>query len=256
MMTSSLQKQTSQRINAEEASYAKSLFLANMSHEIRTPLTAILGFSELLMDSETSENEKQRFMKIIKRASKSLSTVINDILDLSKIEANQLAINKSVFSLSQLINDIQILPQMKCVEKGLTLNIVTRDIFSDYIYSDPIRIRQILSNIIGNAIKFTHTGVIDVEYKVIGDHIEFQVRDTGVGIHREQISQLFKPFFQGDSSNRKQFEGTGLGLVISKNLAQMLGGDIGLVKPAWPRNNLLYQNSICTFINRSDVGRS
>lgn len=230
LMASNLEKQTDQRINAEESSHAKSLFLANMSHEIRTPLTAILGFSELLMDPDSSENEKKRFMEIIKRSGKNLSTVINDILDLSKIEANQLTIHKSVFSISLLINDLQIWLQMKCADKGLNLTISAEGKFSDYIFSDPMRIRQIISNIVGNAIKFTPTGSIDVRYRVKDDQIEFIVKDTGVGIPADQFEKLFKPFSQGDSSILKQFEGTGLGLVISKNLSQILGGGLELVE--------------------------
>lgn len=232
LMTTNLEKQISERRNAEEASMAKSLFLANMSHEIRTPLTAILGFSELLMNDETTDSEKERFMEIIKRSGHNLSTVINDILDLSKIEANQLSINKSVFSLSQLITDIQIWLQMKSTEKGLQLTLESRGDFSDYVYSDPIRIRQILSNLISNAIKFTKSGSVSVIYGVENGKLEFIVKDTGIGIPPEHIHLLFKPFSQGDSSIRKQFEGTGLGLVISRNLAQVLGGNVELVESA------------------------
>lgn len=229
-MISNLQLQKSGRENAEHASETKNLFLANMSHEIRTPLNAILGFSEILGRTDISNEDRARYAKIIKRTGTSLTTIINDILDISKVEAEQIEIESSNFSLSQLMSDLYALLRMRCDEKGIELKFTKKGTISDWIQSDPSRLRQILANIIGNSIKFTESGSVHVIYEAVGRNLIFTVRDTGGGIAPDRVDRLFKPFSQGDDSVQKKFGGTGLGLMISQRLAQLLGGDVGLAE--------------------------
>jgi len=227
-MISNLQQQIHDRETAQQASQAKNLFLANMSHEIRTPLNAVLGFSELLQDSNLTDEERQTYGSIIRRTGNSLTTIINDILDVAKVEAEQLKIEMAAFSFTQLMDDVYTLMRLRCDEKSIDLIFEKNGEISDFIFSDPVRIRQILVNMIGNAIKFTQRGSVTVKYQVLNGYLDFRIIDTGVGIPEAQTTQLFKPFSQGDSSVRKQFGGTGLGLVISQKLARLLEGDAGL----------------------------
>lgn len=229
-MIHNLRLQTSERENAQHASQAKNLFLANMSHEIRTPLNAILGFSELLQDKNISDQEKQRFVAIIKRTGASLTTIINDILDVAKVEAEQVEIEIVPFSLFQLVSDLQAMLRLRCEEKNIQLSFERLGEISEHILSDPIRLRQILANVVGNSIKFTDRGAVEVTYFVRDQQLHFIVKDTGNGIPPEQAEQLFRPFSQGDSSVRKKYGGTGLGLVIAKRLSQLLGGDVSLIR--------------------------
>lgn len=228
-MVDNLKTQISERKVAEHANQIKNLFLANISHEIRTPLNSILGFNEVLRDSNLTPEERQYYLDIVKRTGMTLTSIINDILDLSKIEAEQLSIEPRFFSLYQLLDDIYLTLNLKCQEKGLYLNFERSGHCSEFIYSDPIRIRQILTNIIGNAIKFTDKGSIMLKYFTDGNRLIFSVKDTGIGIEPERVNRLFVPFSQGDESIRKRFGGTGLGLVISKKLAQLLGGDVEIM---------------------------
>ncbi len=214
---------------AEAASRAKSEFLANMSHEIRTPMTAILGFSDILLAGAHSE-ETTEACQIIKRNGEHLLHVINDILDLSKIEAGKQELDFQPCSLRQLAADVIATMQVKADAKGLLLSAEFKENVSDRILTAPIRLRQILVNLIGNAIKFTETGSVRVvvrnEASSNGQKLRFDIIDTGIGIEEDQIRLLFQPFSQVDGSARRRFGGTGLGLAISKRLAQMLGGDI------------------------------
>lgn len=228
-MVDNLKTQISERKLAEHANQIKNLFLANISHEIRTPLNSILGFNEVLRDSNLTAEERQYYLDIVKRTGMTLTSIINDILDLSKIEAEQLSIEPRVFSLYQLLDDVYLTLNLKCQEKGLYLNFERTGSCAEFIYSDPIRIRQILTNVIGNAIKFTDKGAITLRYLVHENQLIFSVKDTGIGIEPERVSKLFVPFSQGDESIRKRFGGTGLGLVISKKLAQLLGGDVEIM---------------------------
>jgi PAS domain S-box-containing protein len=217
---------------AEAANTAKSAFLANMSHEIRTPLGAVMGFSELMLSAEQSLLEKQKCVEAIKRNGKLLSNIINDILDLSKVEAGKLDVEKTVVPLDEILTDINLLLALEATEKGLKLTLATRGpVLPSKIKTDPLRLRQILFNIVGNAIKFTDTGSISVtiesETKADGTALlAFFVKDTGRGISSEQAKRLFEPFAQADSSTTRRFGGTGLGLVLSKKLARTLGGDV------------------------------
>lgn len=228
-MVERLESQTIERRHAEQASQAKNLFLANMSHEIRTPLNAILGFAEILQDQHLVEKDKQRYAAIIRRTGESLNTIINDILDISKIEADRVETHETAFSLSQMLSDLYALLKMRCDEKGIQLIFERIGPVSDYIITDQTRLRQILSNIIGNSIKFTEKGHVMLTYEIRGPMLFFTVSDTGAGISYEQRANLFKVFSQGDSSVRKKYGGTGLGLSIAQKLSQLLGGDAGLL---------------------------
>jgi len=227
-MTDNIQQQVNERQSAEHASETKNLFLANMSHEIRTPLNAILGFAEILSDSDLSPKERSHYAAIIKRTGASLTSIINDILDVTKVEAEQLNVVMKTFSLNQLISDIYAILRLRAEEKGVELAFRKIGNFNDVIQSDPARLRQILVNIIGNSIKFTERGYVQVNYEIIDQKIVFTVKDTGTGISALQMNRLFKPFSQGDNSIRKKFGGTGLGLVIAQKLAQLLNGDVKL----------------------------
>ncbi len=210
---------------AEVANETKSAFLANMSHEIRTPLGAILGFSELLTDPNTPPTEKENMTNIIKRNGKLLSTIINDILDLSKVEAGKLQIEKIDVRLNELIQDVYSFLELEASGKGLELKIEVDPNLPHAVKTDPTRLRQILFNIVGNAIKFTQKGFIKIKASnnpVDSNQIMFVIQDTGAGISEEQASKLFSPFTQADVTTTRKYGGTGLGLVLSKKLAQAI----------------------------------
>ncbi|OHB81361.1 MAG: hypothetical protein A2V98_02110 [Planctomycetes bacterium RBG_16_64_12] len=215
---------------AELANRAKSEFLANMSHEIRTPMTAILGFTDLLLEHLT-EPEAIEAAEIVKRNGKHLLAIINDILDLSKIEADKLQVEKTPWSPRRIVAEVVSLMRVRARDKGLTLTDEYVGQLPETILTDPQRLRQILINLVGNAIKFTDRGGVRIVTRLIGaaagEHrLQFDVVDSGIGMTGEQVGKLFKPFVQVDMSITRRFEGTGLGLVISSRLAELLGGGI------------------------------
>lgn len=214
--------------DAEKANRAKSEFLANMSHEIRTPIGAILGFLELSRGSEDDPEKLQAYMGVVERNSNHLLRLIDDILDLSKVEAGKMTIETIKFDLTDLMMDIQSSFEFKAIEKGIRFHLKVLGKIPKTISSDPVRLRQILSNIIGNAVKFTNQGSVEVEMFYTAPFLSFVVRDTGTGISEAQRAKLFQPFSQADTSTTRRFGGTGLGLVLSKRLAQALGGDLEL----------------------------
>ncbi len=222
---------------AEAANQAKSDFLANMSHEIRTPMTAILGYAENLLDSELTNEDRLAAINTIRRNGRYLLELINDILDLSKIEAGRLEPEFTACSPEQIVADIYSLMQVRAEPKELGWTTEIRGPIPEAINTDPTRLRQILINLVGNAIKFTHTGEVKlvVSWPRDAEHaaerngrtpLRFDVIDTGIGLSAEQLSTLFQPFTQADTSTSRTYGGTGLGLTISKRLAQALGGDL------------------------------
>lgn len=213
---------------AEQATATRSQFLANMSHEIRTPLTAMLGFAEALLDGDVPQKEKKTILKTIISNGQHLLSLINDILDLSKIDAGALSIETTTFSLLTIVDEIKNLLEPRAVEKGIHLLCECEWPLPRVIQSDPLRLKQILINLIGNAIKFTEKGSVKVQitYQQELKTLICCVSDTGIGLTTSQISNLFRPFSQADASTSRKFGGTGLGLTISNQLVQMLGGEI------------------------------
>lgn len=229
-----LQKAQSEAINAN---LAKTHFLANMSHEIRTPMSAILGFAELMQDPLQTEEQRLHCISTIHRNGKQLLAIIDEILDISKVEAGHLEVEKIKFNLVTLLSELQTLLLLPTEKKGLELDFVFDSVIPEMIFSDPTRVRQILTNMVGNAIKFTEKGKIVIRLKWIEKDdvylkhmLEIFVQDSGVGIPKTQVNRLFQPFAQVDSSTTRRFGGTGLGLALSRRLAQALGGDVLLEK--------------------------
>jgi signal transduction histidine kinase/CheY-like chemotaxis protein len=242
-----------QKQAAESANEAKSRFLANMSHEIRTPLTSILGYADELLTDDLSEEDTRQAVEMVSRNGRHLLELVNDILDLSKIEADRLNVELMDVSPVIIATDVVSSLRGRAAEKRLDLRVHFRNAIPEKIQSDPTRLRQILTNLVGNAIKFTTEGSVEVwigmsplnsettiPEPVSGDSsamasllpsskeslLYFDVVDTGVGITPEQIEQLFQPFTQADSTTTRKFGGTGLGLTISRKLARLLGGDV------------------------------
>ncbi len=222
------------RNKAEEASRAKSQFLANMSHEIRTPLAAISGYSELLSNSELAYDEIENAVISIRKNSDQLSTLVNEVLDLSKVESGKLEIERLCFEPSEVLDYVLSIVNITAVEKGVYLKVTVDPSVPKYISTDPVRLRQILINVIGNAVKFTSQGWVSINVKAIpnrigGSELQFIVKDTGVGINHDRLEKLFEPFSQSDSSPTRKYGGTGLGLALSRKLARALGGDVVLL---------------------------
>ena len=218
---------------AEEASRLKSAFLANMSHEIRTPLGAILGFTDLLKDPLLSSEDRTSYVNIIDRNGRSLIRLIDDILDLSKVESGKLTVERMEIRIRQLIAEVSGLFEVRARQKGIGFLASTLNEVPESIRTDPTRLRQILNNIIGNAIKFTETGKVEVVLGYRKDakpfpQLEINIKDTGAGIPADRIQGLFEPFSQADVSTTRQFGGTGLGLALSRKLARQLGGELEL----------------------------
>ncbi len=216
---------------AEAANQHKSLFLANMSHEIRTPMTAILGFADLLMDSTCSDQERIRHINTIKSNGEHLLALINEVLDLSKIESGNMHVESVETSLYHVLDDVVSMMRPRAEAKGLSFDLDCQLPVPRNIQSDPVRLRQILVNLLSNAIKFTESGSVSlsVRWTAPGQQetqLRFEVTDTGIGITQEQLIRLFRPFVQADASTTREFGGTGLGLTISRHLAELLGGSI------------------------------
>lgn len=224
------------RDTAEIANATKSAFLANMSHEIRTPLSSILGFSSLLLEHSGDENERRLYLDTVIRNGRVLMHLIDDILDLSKVEAGRLELEKVPVQLAELTEEVMNIFRHKAKEKNLKLHLRQQADVPSVIMSDPTRLRQILINLIGNAVKFTLEGSVELEVSLApakpgraGPEIYLAVTDTGIGMTEEQKTRLFQPFTQADNSTTRKFGGTGLGLHLAKRLAAAMQGDLKLI---------------------------
>lgn len=221
-----VQAEVAQR-EAEASEDAKSRFLANMSHEIRTPLTAIMGYSEALQEDAITPEERRKFLGYILRSGNHLLSMINDLLDISKIEASKIEVERINCNLLEVLCDIDSYMGIKAKEKKLGYSMHVTYPIPQVIITDPTRLKQILLNLCNNAVKFTERGHVRLAVKVgTSEQLEFEVEDTGIGINASEQARVFTAFDQADTSTTRLFGGTGLGLYISKNLAQLLGGDI------------------------------
>ena len=223
------------RFEAEAANRAKSQFLANMSHEIRTPMNAVLGLTQLVRDMDLAERPRH-LLDMVLRSGRSLLSLLNDILDFSKIDAGRLELEHIPFSIEQLLHEISDLFSSRVAEKNLELLIDLDPSLPQELIGDPLRLRQVLVNLVGNAIKFTERGMVTVRVRAQSPQApseglwrcHFEVSDTGIGMSETVAAQLFQPFTQADSSVTRRFGGTGLGLVISQRLVALMGGSIGV----------------------------
>lgn len=217
---------------AESANAAKSAFLANISHEIRTPMAAILGYSDLMVDAATSTEERREFAETIRRNGAHLLTILNDLLDLSKIEAGRMQVESIAVQPHEVLEEVVRLMNIRATAKRLELRYIpSNDEYAHtLVLTDPLRLRQILMNLIGNAVKFTESGWVRaaMRFQKQGDRLRiwFDIADSGVGLREEEIRRLFQAFSQGDTSTTRRHGGTGLGLAISKRLSELLGGGI------------------------------
>jgi signal transduction histidine kinase/CheY-like chemotaxis protein len=228
-----LEKIIKQRTNELAAvSEAKSQFLANMSHEIRTPMNAIIGFSELALDGGNTAKIK-KYLRHIMENSKGLLQIINDILDISKIESGKMELEYIPFDLHEMFAACQVIIMPKAVEKGITLHFYAEPLIGKKLLGDPTRLRQVLLNLLTNAVKFTHTGIVKLSAAVKGQtngsiNMRFEVRDSGIGMTSEQVARIFDPFMQADETMTRKYGGTGLGLSITKNIVEMMGGTLAV----------------------------
>jgi two-component system, sensor histidine kinase len=225
---------------AEAASLAKTQFLANMSHEIRTPLNAIIGFTDLMLDPSLSNEEKFNNLSIVRRNGYQLLKIVDEVLDISKVEAGGLEIENMETNLVTVVTEVKSLMNVLAIRKNIDLKFEVDKWIPDKVWSDSTRLRQILLNIVGNALKFTEKGHVHVIFRYVKkgqnggskDYLQFVVKDSGVGLDKAAIEKIFTPFSQADSSTTRLYGGTGLGLALARKLARAMGGDIWLDETA------------------------
>ncbi|MBL7542722.1 MAG: response regulator [Bdellovibrionaceae bacterium] len=247
-ITERIKAEEAQKQALEEAEFAnqsKTRFLSNMSHEIRTPLGIIEGFADLALSPSISNEERNTYLKTIKRNAMSLTKLLGEILDLAKVEAGRMEIEIARFSLRILLNELIEAFGLNARNRGLLLQVHFEEPFPESISSDPTRVRQILTNLISNALKFTERGGVQLTARVLGSddpdrpaNIEIVIRDSGIGMTLAQQKKLFQPFVQADSSTTRKFGGTGLGLNLSQKLAHSLGGNLELESSDYGRGSV------------------
>jgi signal transduction histidine kinase/CheY-like chemotaxis protein len=247
---------------AEESTKLKEAFLANMSHEIRTPMNAIIGFSDILSKGNLEEKEKE-YIRIIKSAGENLLTIINDILDISKIEAGMMTFEEHTFSVKDIFKSLNVMLMGKAKEKGLELLFICDEDVPDSLLGDPTRLTQIIINLAGNAIKFTQKGEIKVRARVLKKKnettlLEFSVKDTGIGIPADKIRHIFERFRQAESHTTRKYGGTGLGLSIAKQLVELQDGTLSVTSEVKSGStflfNIPYKKSIEVLHETEDTG--
>lgn len=236
---------------SEVANRAKSLFLANMSHEIRTPIGVVLGYTDLALESPNLDAETRAYLQAARNNGEALKKLIGDLLDLSKIESEKLDLERITVDLPHLIEDVVSSLQVRAREKSLQLKVSLPEGMTRRVTADPTAVRQIMTNLIGNAIKFTPYGTVEVlvREESLGDarlRLTVQVRDTGIGVPDKAIPRLFTPFSQADNSMSRKYSGTGLGLVISRKLARLMDGDVSLLETSPGRGSVFVFTFIAT----------
>ncbi|HVN59319.1 MAG TPA: response regulator [Bacteroidales bacterium] len=223
----SIEKLEVEKIRAQAADQLKSAFLATMSHELRTPLNSIIGFTGILMKEKPGplNDEQKKQMGMVQNSARHLLSLINDVLDVSKIEAGQLMMNLSSFDLPEVIRNVVETNKPMADKKGIPIYLDLNNNIGQ-IYSDKQRVFQILTNLVNNAVKFTETGSVSIYCNLANDKVRLDIKDTGIGIEKDQLDKLFKPFTQIDTGLQRQYEGTGLGLSICKKLCDLLKGSV------------------------------
>jgi signal transduction histidine kinase len=215
-----------ERDKAEEAARLRGIFLANVSHELRTPMNGVLGMLQLLKMTPLSDEQKD-FIRVAQNSAGNMIDIINDILDFSKIDQGKLSITAEMFNLPEFLSQVIEPHRYRAMEKGLAFEVLTAENLPSVVTADSGRLRQILTNLLGNAIKFTATGRVILRANFVDDQVlQIEVEDTGIGISEDKLEEVFSPFTQADHSISKQFGGTGLGLTISRQLAELMGGKL------------------------------